>query len=109
MSTKLMEKTATEAAERDIATHKVLMEDDSMVVTHWVFKPGEQTGWHLHDRDYMPIQLSEGKLRFDLPGGVSKELDYVPGTSSHVAAPVEHNAINIGDVDIVAIEIEFKT
>jgi hypothetical protein len=26
-----------------------------------------------------------------------------------VAAPVEHNAINIGDVDIVAIEIEFKT
>jgi len=32
----------------------------------------------------------------------------VPNTSSHVAAPVEHNAINIGDVDIVALEIEFK-
>lgn len=109
MSTKLMEKTAEVAGERDIATHRVLLEDDSMIVTHWVFKPGEQTGWHLHDRDYMPIQLSEGRLRFEFLGGETKELDYVPGTSSHVKAPVEHNAINIGDVDIVAIEIEFKT
>ena len=57
----------------------------------------------------MPIQLSDGKLRFEFPGGETKELDYVPGTSSHVKAPVEHNAINIGDVDIVAIEIEFKS
>ena len=109
MSTKLMEKTADVAAERDIATHRVLMEDESMIVTHWVFKPGEQTGWHLHDRDYMPIQLSDGRLRFEFPDGETKELDYVPGTSSHVKAPVEDNAINIGDVDIVAIEIEFKT
>jgi len=41
MSTKLAEKTADEAADRPIATHKVLMEDDQMIVTHWVFKPGE--------------------------------------------------------------------
>ncbi len=109
MSQKLMKSTSELVAARDIAAHRVLMEDDSMIVTHWVFKPGEQTGWHLHDRDYMPIQLSDGKLRFEFPGGETKELDYVPGTSSHVKAPVEHNAINIGDVDIVAIEIEFKS
>ena len=108
MSTKLKEKTAEIAAERGIATHPVVMEDDSMIVTHWVFKPGEQTGWHLHDRDYMPIQLSTGRLLFEFPDGTSREGDYVPNTSSHVAAPVEHNAINIGDVDIVALEIEFK-
>ncbi|MBT3399328.1 MAG: cupin [Rhodospirillaceae bacterium] len=108
MSTKLKEKTAEIAAERGIATHTVVMEDDSMIVTHWVFKPGEQTGWHLHDRDYMPIQLSTGRLLFEFPDGTSREVDYVPNTSSHVAAPVEHNAINIGDVDIVALEIEFK-
>ena len=109
MSQKLMKSTSELVTARDIAAHRVLMEDDSMIVTHWVFKPGEQTGWHLHDRDYMPIQLSDGKLRFEFPGGETKELDYVPGTSSHVKAPVEHNAINIGDVDIVAIEIEFKS
>ena len=108
MSTKLMEKTAAKAADRGIATHKVLMEDDKMIVTHWVFKPGEQTGWHLHDTDYMPIQLSTGKLLFEFPDGSTREVVYIPGTSSHVKAPVEHNAINIGDVDIVALEIEFK-
>lgn len=108
MSTKLKEKTADVAAERGIATHTVVMEDDRMVVTHWVFKPGEQTGWHLHDRNYMPIQLSTGRLLFEFSDGTSREIDYVPNTSSFVEAPVEHNAINIGDVDIVALEIEYK-
>ena len=108
MSTKLAEKTANEAADRPIATHKVLMEDDQMIVTHWVFKPGEQTGWHRHEMNYMPIQLSAGKLHFDFPDGSTKQVDYVHGTSSMVIAPVEHNATNIGDVDVVALEIELK-
>lgn len=109
MSTKLRDKTAAQAVAREIATHRVLMEDDTMIVTHWLFRPGEQTGWHRHETDYMPIQLSTGKLRFEFPGGRTTEIDYVPGTSSMIAAPVEHNAINIGDVDIVALEIEFKS
>jgi len=109
MSTKLAEKTATEAADREVGAFTTLIDNDRTRITHWVLKPGQQTGWHLHDRDYMPIQLSDGRLRFEFPDGETKELDYVPGTSSHVKAPVEHNAINIGDVDIVAIEIEFKT
>ena len=108
MSTKLQEKTAADAPKRAIATHTVLMEDDNMIVTHWIFKPGEQTGWHVHDLDYMPIQLSTGRLLFEFPDGTKEEIDYVPGTSSYVKAPLEHNAINIGTVDIVALEIEFK-
>ena len=44
MSQKLMKSTSELVAARDIAAHRVLMEDDSMIVTHWVFKPGEQTG-----------------------------------------------------------------
>jgi len=58
--------------------------------------------------NYMPIQLSAGKLHFDFPDGSTKHVDYVHGTSSMVTAPVEHNATNIGDVDVVALEIEFK-
>ena len=56
----------------------------------------------------MPIQLSTGRLLFEFPDGSTREVDYVPNTSSFVEAPLEHNAINIGDVDIVALEIEFK-
>ena len=72
MSTKLDKKTSDLAAERKIASHKILLENDEMIVTHWVFKPGEQTGWHLHEMDYMPIQLSEGKLMFEFPDGSTK-------------------------------------
>ena len=108
MSTKLDDKTQELTADREIASHKVVLENDELIVTHWVFKPGEQTGWHLHEMDYMPIQLSEGRLRFEFPGGSTKEVDYVPRTTSIVKAPLEHNAINVSDIEMAALEIEFK-
>jgi len=108
MSTKLNEKTSHLSSERKIASHTVLLENDEMIVTHWVLKPGEQTGWHLHEMDYMPIQLSQGKLMFEFPDGSTKEIDYVPRTASIIKAPLEHNAINTSDKDVIALEIEFK-
>jgi mannose-6-phosphate isomerase-like protein (cupin superfamily) len=108
MSTKLDEKTAAQAADRAIATYEVLLEDDDKIVTHWVLGPRAQTGWHRHECDYMAIQLSHGKLLFELADGTTREIDYTPGASLMVQAPMEHNAINIGDVDVVALEVEFK-
>jgi len=108
MSTKLLDKTQALTADRPVAEHKVLLEDDRMIVTHWVFKPGEQTGWHRHELDYMPIQMSEGRLRFEFPDGSTRDVDYVPRTASIVSAPLEHNATNVSDVEMVALEIEFK-
>lgn len=108
MSTKLQEKAKAQAAERKIADYKVVHEDERVIVTHWVFKPGEETGWHRHDLDYMPIQMSEGRLRFEFPDGSTREVDYVPRTASIVSAPLEHNAINVSDQEMVALEIEFK-
>lgn len=108
MSTKLLDKTRGIAAERKIASHKVVLENDEIIVTHWVFKPGEQTGWHRHEMDYMPIQLSEGRLRFEFPDNSTRDVDYVPRTTSVVKAPLEHNAINVSDIEMVALEIEFK-
>ena len=108
MSTKLDKKTSDLLADSKISSHKILLENDEMIVTHWVSKPGEQTGWHLHEMDYMPIQLSEGKLMFEFPDGSTKEIDYVPRIASIIKAPLEHNAINTSDMDVVALEIEFK-
>lgn len=108
MSTKLDSKTAEHSSERKIAEHKIVLENDEIIVTHWTFKPGEQTGWHLHELDYMPIQLSTGKLMFEFPDGTTKEINYIPKTTSLVKAPLEHNAINTSNEDVVALEIEFK-
>lgn len=108
MSTKLQEKTKAQTTERKTADYKVVHEDDRVIVTHWVFKPGEETGWHRHELDYMPIQMSEGRLRFEFPDGSTRDVDYVPRTASIVSAPLEHNAINVSDQEMVALEIEFK-
>jgi len=108
MSTKLMEKTAEVAADREVGQFTTLLDDDRTRITNWVIKPGQQTGWHLHDFDYVTIQQSEGTLFMQHADGATREVHYVPGTAVAISAPVEHNAINIGDVDIVVTEIEYK-
>ena len=69
MSTKLLDKTASEAAERQIGKFDLLHEDEKTRITHWVIKPGEQTGWHLHDYDYVTVQQSTGICSSNMPTG----------------------------------------
>lgn len=109
MSTKLLDRTASEAADRAIASSEILIDDDKTIITLFTIKPGEQTGWHRHEYDYVAVQQSTGRLHLDFADGSVRELDYTPGVALAVEAPVEHNAINVGDVDIIALEIEYKT
>lgn len=108
MSVKLEAKTAAEAADRPMATYTTLHEDNKTRITHWVMKPGEQTGWHSHEYDYVVVQLSGGRLHLDYADGSSRDVDYAPGGTLTGSAPVEHNAISVGDEAIVSIEIEYK-
>ena len=108
MSTKLIDKTAAEAADRPVANFDILHEDDKTCITLFTIKPGEQTGWHRHEFDYVAVQQSTGRLHFDYPDGSTREIDYTPGVAVAVSAPMEHNATNVGDVDIIALEIEYK-
>ncbi len=108
MSTKLTDKTAAESADRPMATGKPLFEDDMTRITHWTMNPGEQTGWHSHDCDYVVVQLSGGRLHLDYADGTEREVDYAPGGTLSGSASIEHNAISVGDEAIVSIEIEYK-
>lgn len=108
MSTKLVDKTKAEAAERPIATSEPLFEDDKTRITQWTMRPGEQTGWHSHDFDYVVVQLSGGRLHLDYADGTEREVDYAPGGTLSGSAPIEHNAISVGEEAIVSIEIEYK-
>jgi len=40
-----------------------LIENQRMIVTEWLFGPGEATGFHVHQHDYVVVPLSTGKLR----------------------------------------------
>ena len=104
----LIKKTAEIASDNSVANFVTLFDDERTRVTQWVIAPGEQTGWHLHDHDYLTLQQSTGTLHLQFADGTETTINYVPGTARMFRAPVEHNATNTGNVDIRVIEIEYK-
>jgi beta-alanine degradation protein BauB len=109
MSDHLTEKTETELADAALAQHSLLLEDDRTRITQWVFAPGDQTGWHNHTFDYVTVQQSGGALLLQNADGSEKQVDYKDGRTLAWTAPIEHNAINISDVEVRVLEIEYKT
>ena len=103
MSIKLKDKIDSGPVTRPIATYNTLLDDEKTCITLFTIKPGEQTGWHRHEYDYVALQQSKGRLHLDYVDGTSLDIDYSPGVALSVKAPVEHNAINVGDVDIIAL------
>lgn len=96
------------AEDRTATPHVVVHEDEHTRMIHYVIKPGEQTGWHTHELDYTVIRVSQGTLTSNFADGTTKDFDYEPGTTSSYKAPVEHNAVNTGETDIIGYEVEFK-
>ena len=109
MSEHLIGKTQTELTDAALARHSLLLEDDRTRITQWVFAPGDQTGWHSHTFDYVTVQQSGGALLLQGADGSERRVDYEDGRTLAWTAPIEHNAINISDVEVRVLEIEYKT
>jgi|TARA_B110000967_G_C18876755_1_gene558745 quercetin dioxygenase-like cupin family protein len=97
------------------AHHIEVIEESSLArVIKYVLKPGEKTGWHHHDLGFLTIQLSEGTLtnyiakdHSETASAVGRETHFKPGTAVSHKAPLLHNAVNTGDTDVIAYEVEF--
>jgi quercetin dioxygenase-like cupin family protein len=76
-------------------------------VTQWRIAPGEATGWHRHDHDYVVVPVTAGTLVLD-DGRSATEAELEPGRSYVRAAGLEHDVRNGGDGEIVFVEIELK-
>ena len=108
MSEHLKKKTAAALPEAALAKHTLKLDDDKTRNTQWVFAPGDQTGWRRHEWDYVTVQQSGGALLLQGADGTEKQVDYEDGRTLSWTAPVEHNAINISDVEVRVLEIEYK-
>lgn len=108
MSTKLLEKTRDRIPGAALARYELLVDNETTRITFWTFRPGEQTGWHRHEFDYVTYQMSEGRIRSEFADGSVQEFDYTPGVARYIPAVVEHNATNVGDCDLRVLEIEYK-
>ena len=108
MSTHLTAKTKAEIPEVALASHTLLFEDSRTRVTLWLFQPGDQTGWHRHEWDYVTVQKSNGRLHLTASDGSESIIDYEDGRTMAWTAPIEHNAVNVSDQEVCVLEIEFK-
>ena len=108
MSEHFVRRTAEELSDAVFAKHQILLDNGHTRITTWTFAPGDQTGWHRHAFDYVTLQQSGGALLLQRSDGSESHVDYEDGRTVFWTAPIEHNAINISDVEVRALEIEYK-
>ncbi len=94
-------------ASRGAARSAVQIDNERTRVTEWRFAPGEATGWHRHQYDYVVVPMSTGTLRLETVDGIH-EAELVAGQPYFRNTGVEHDVINVNDHDFVFVEIEFK-
>ena len=87
------------------ATATVTIDNDSVRVTEWRFAPGAETGHHRHERDYVVVPLTTGKLRLVSADGEALN-DLTLGAPYFRRAGAEHNVFNANEFEFVFIEIE---
>ncbi|RMF40971.1 MAG: cupin domain-containing protein [Alphaproteobacteria bacterium] len=93
---------------RPAATPTILVETDRVRVTRWDFPPGAETGWHVHEMDYVVAPVTPLQMRIEEPGGAERDVSFEPGQAYAREAGVEHNVINAGDTAMSFIEVELK-
>jgi quercetin dioxygenase-like cupin family protein len=89
------------------AVPAIQVDDERVLVTHWRFAPGAETGHHVHAHDYVVVPLVTGTLRLEEPGGV-RDVHLQAGGSYARKAGVAHNVINVNEYEFRFVEIELK-
>ncbi len=110
MSQKLEEKTRIDVPADKLAHNEVILDNDTTRITFHRISPGEQSGWHRHGMDYVGYHLKASDLQVEFADGKTGSMISKEGVATfyEVGDGFEHNVTNAGDVDMVAIEIEYK-
>ena len=90
------------------ASSTVTIDNEKTRVTTWRFAPGEATGWHRHEYDYVIVPLQDGALTLVTEGGVETRAELKAGVPYHREAGVEHDVINANAFEFAFVEVEIK-
>ena len=93
---------------RPAATPTVKTDDARVRITEWRFEPGQATGYHRHEMDYVVVPMTAGILTIEAADGTSAEYPISPDAPYSRQAGVEHDVINNTARPIVFMEIEIK-
>ena len=90
------------------AVPTVQIDNERVRVTEWRFAPGAETGFHVHEMDYVVVPSADGRLKLVSPEGEETYADLKQGVSYFRKAGVHHNVINASEGEFAFIEIELK-
>lgn len=90
------------------AVPTVQIDNDRVRVTEWRFAPGAETGFHVHEMDYVVVPSMDGRLKLVSPEGEETYADLQRGVSYFRRAGVHHNVINASGGEYAFVEIELK-
>ncbi len=85
----------------------IFIENDRTRVTEWRFQPGDNTGWHRHEYDYVIVPLFDGRLEIVTAGDVRTVAELTTGVPYFRELGVEHDVINANDFECAFLEVEF--
>jgi quercetin dioxygenase-like cupin family protein len=101
-------KTARRPAMTSTARASVQHEDERVRVTRWDFEPGQSTGRHVHEHDYVVVPVTDGRTDVITPDGTVTSSQLRTGESYVRPAGGEHEVINGGTSPLAFVEIEMK-
>ncbi len=93
---------------RNQCSSTLLVEDKKVRVTRFDFEPNQETGWHIHENDYVITAITDCSMMLQHPDGTETVSKVASGNAYIRDAGVHHNVINISDQKMSFIEIEFK-
>lgn len=90
------------------ATSELQHDDRNVRVTLWRFPPGTETGWHVHEFDYVVVPVQGGSLTVETRDGGRAAYPIRTAASYARGKGTEHNILNETDAEIAFVEIELK-
>lgn len=91
-----------------IAKTRTFEDNEKVRVTEWRFGPGEETGWHKHQLDYVVVPITTGTLTIVDKKGNKSPNSIKVGIPYFRNAGSEHNVMNLSDIEITFMEMEIK-
>ena len=91
-----------------ICSSTLLLEDEKVRVTRFDFDPDQETGWHVHEYDYVITAITDCTMVLQHPDGRQTISEVSAGNAYSRDAGVSHNVINTSDQQMSFIEIELK-
>jgi quercetin dioxygenase-like cupin family protein len=91
------------------AVPTVQVDNDRVRVTEWRFAPGAETGFHIHEMDYVVVPAATGRLKLVSPDGRESFAELKHAQCYFRNAGVHHNVINANDFEFAFVEIELKS